>query len=175
MRENWIGFKVNRQWKYSFDADFRYFLKEGIEERKNVKITASEIQELNSHYESTRISYEQKRSHFEANGALHYPYARRRNGRYSDDSRSELTGELGGFPGWGNWPEIGDFPLSRHTVFDEEFGEDVTSPSPQAEDGSDFDFIGWIPAVCYCEGPSYNLYLFYHRKKRLALTTFDWS
>ncbi|NOZ41167.1 MAG: hypothetical protein GXP24_13215 [Planctomycetes bacterium] len=174
-RTNWIGFKVNRQWKYSLDADFRYFLKSDVENRKDVKITKNEMQELNSHYELTRISFDQKRSHFKANGALHASYARRRNGQYPDDSRSDLTGELGGFAGWGNWPEIGDFPLSRHVVFNEEFDEEETTPLPQAKDESDFVFIGWIPAGIYCKGPSYNLYLFYHRKKRLALTTFDWS
>ncbi|QDV19634.1 hypothetical protein Pan153_43000 [Gimesia panareensis] len=173
-RPNWIGYHINDQGQYTLAADFHYFLNEDLDHRDDVSLSEEALQELKEVYALKRKSYTKNKKHFQEFGALHQSFARRRNGKYSDDSRLELTQKLGGFPGWGNWASATEFPLTKVECVDEE-GDPCTSPLPVAEDGSRFEFIGSIPAYSYVDEHPCNLLLFYHPEQQLALTTFDWS
>jgi hypothetical protein len=167
-RENWIGFQLDDEDRYTFAADWNYFLAADPE--------TANAESLADHYRKARESYNRKREHFRKHKALHVSYAQPVNGQFADDDRLELICQLGGMPGWGNWPETGRFPLSEHPYIDED-GQEAISPLPQAEDGTDFAFVGRLHSFCYVDEYEYDcgLFLFYHPVRRIVLETFDWS
>ena len=173
-RTNWIGFHVNDSGKFTFAADWGFFLNHNINSRGDLELTSDGIQQIKAHYDESRRSYMKKRDHFRQYGAIHAPYARKRKGQYAKHSRMELVSQLGGTPGWGNWASATDFALSKY-YFVNEYGDNEPYPLPQAEDGSNFAFIGWLHSFTYVEPLGCNLELFYHAGQQQALLTFDWS
>ncbi|REK17302.1 MAG: hypothetical protein DWQ37_06775 [Planctomycetota bacterium] len=173
-RENWIGFRINRRSCYQLAAPFRYFLMADLDERDDVRLTKRARSELETLYASTREAFANREAHYREAGALHPEHVRRRKGRYPESSRSALVRDIRGHPGWGNWVTSNGVPLAKRG-FTNADGEQETDCIPLAEDGSEFTFVGWVPAYVYAPGRGCNVYLFYHRRQRLALTTFDWS
>lgn len=170
-RENWIGYWV-RDSKCELACDFRFFLKNDLESRKRLGHRQRQtLEQLNEHYEKTRKSFEQRRAHYQANGALHCEGARKRSGRYAEGDRLELVRSLGGTCGAGNWAEA-NFPLSQYPYVDSEYGESL-KVYPKTEEGRDFSFIGEIPTWHYTSNGC-QLLLFYDPRDQIVLTTFDW-
>ena len=172
--ENWIGYRIDEHGRYTFATDWEYFLLKKLESRNASQFDVDDDQ-LKEHYERARQSYEANRTHFQKFRGLHPSYSLEEYGVYRDRDRLELVNQLGGKPGWGNWTGIGDWPLSKHDCDATDEFPDETYPLPQAEDGTDYSYIGWLHSFVYVDSSGCNLELFYHPELRLALTTFDWS
>ncbi len=173
--ENWIGYRVDEQGRYTLATDWDYFLLHNLDTRTDTQLDLASKQQLHEHYEKARRSYANNREHFKRFGGLHPEYSLKKYGSWRDRDRHELVMQLGGKPCWGNWPESGDWPLSEYEYDEDHEDAGDKYPVPQAEDGSDFSFIGWMHSFVYVDTSSCGLQLFYHPELRLALTTFDWS
>ncbi len=172
-RKNWIGYRIDEYGRYTFASDWEYFLRKKLESR-DARQAEVDANQLHEHYERARQSFETNRTHFQEYRGLHSSYSLEQHGVCRDRDRLKLVNQLGGKPGWGNWTEIGDWPLSKHKC-DATEEPDETYPLPQAADGTDFVYIGWLHSFVYVDTSGCNLELFYHPELRLALTTFDWS
>lgn len=170
--ENWIGYRIDEQGRYTLATEWDYFLLHNLDNRTDIQPDPASKQQLREHYEKAKRSYVANRAHFNQFGGLHPSYSWEAFGFWRDRDRHELVMQLGGTPGWGNWPEIGDWPLSE---YEDEEDPDETYPIPQADDGTDFSYIGWMHSFVYVDTSPCDLQLFYHPELRLALTTFDWS
>ncbi len=163
-RHNWLGFRMDANDKYTFDASLEYFLTES-QLVSELKCDDDALSDGLAYYNATRQAYQQIKSRFAESQLLF--------GRF--DNRPMEFAYLGGNQGWPNCAGDGGFPHREEYLYDD--AGEITEHNfiPLAEDGSEFEFIGWLHADNYSREIPCQVYLFYNESNRLALQGFDWG
>lgn len=162
-RENWVGFHVSPDWRYTLAADFDYFLHGERTVEASKKWSPGGLEGAKRFYETARSSYQAERAKFLERGAVYGPYA----------EEPVACAYLRGHQRWPNFAELEGFPYVQREYIDPRDGQPDFDYVPIAEDESEFMFIGWMPAYNFAHGVDRNVYLFYNPVHRIALEAFD--
>lgn len=171
-RDNWIGFHLDKDNKYEWLGNWRYFLLENdLEDLPDMLAGYPKqtlIKEMQEDYERQYMVYKLAKDNYAQQQLLYSPsYLDPESGvKKRPDKPERLIDQLGGGQSWGNWISSSDMPLDKSNT------DDIVPVTPN---GERFHFIAGVPAYHYCATGADWILLFYEPNTRTVLLTFDWS
>jgi hypothetical protein len=165
-RENWVGYFVDDDSRYTLATDFNFFLKRKLDLQSRLRQDEQrQLDVLREHYEQVRASFADHRDHFRRHGSLHW-FAND-EGEFDDDDRAPMVNDLGGLPGNGNWAAL-EFMELRWERSIHEDGDPALNPYPVLKGPGQFEFIGWAESYAYAKDCSCQMQLFFNPASRIA-------
>lgn len=167
LRPNWIGFQLdNGRYRLAGDPRF-FFLHEGNADLPSTGDCSRP--EMIARRENVQSILAQGHEHYLKNGKL-------QRSDWDEEAQGDLEWfeQLGGLvDSYGNWVEMGDFPMAYETVTNDD-GEEVEYAFPLSPAGNRFHHVITVPGYCYVPDAACIL-VFYEPIERLVVMTYDWS
>lgn len=162
---NWISFRWTENGRLQFLGRRHFFQRESLREQGEDRLEA--------HYARAGAEFRETGRRWAENGLLTHRGSRNHAHSPSADGTAEPTAplidQLGGEPGYGNWPS---YPPPAAFHLDE---SDPASPTLRLRDGRACTFIAGTAGYPWrADGPD-SILMFFEPETRTVVYTFDWG